>query len=80
MAIRGVLGDSIKIPKVVPLDKQATKTFDALWDLDTYEDDDEVLPFIPGADLKNAAGKPFEVCSVANALINAEECCLKVIV
>ncbi len=31
-----------------------------------------VLPFIPEADLKDAAGKPFEVCSGINALINAE--------
>jgi hypothetical protein len=40
--------------------------------LDPYEDDDEVLPFIPDADLKDAAGKPFEVHSVADALINTE--------
>jgi hypothetical protein len=38
---------------------------------DPYEDDDEVLPFIPEADLKDAAGKQFEVCSVTDALINA---------
>jgi hypothetical protein len=73
VAIHGVLGDSVKIPKNVPLDNNATKAFDALWDLDPYEDDDEVLPFIPDADLKDAAGKPFEVCSVADALINMEE-------
>ncbi len=72
VAIRGVLDDSVKIPKHVPLDNDATKAFDALWDLDPYEDDDEVLPFIPDADLKDAAGKPFEVCSVANALIYTE--------
>ncbi len=73
VVICGVLGDSVMIPKVVPLDNNATKAFDALWDfLDPYEDDDEVLPFIPKADLKDAAGKPFEVCSVANALNNAE--------
>jgi hypothetical protein len=72
VAIRGVLGDSIKIPKVVPLDNNATKAFDALWDLGPHEDDDEVLPFIPEADLKDAAGKLFEVHSVTNALINAE--------
>ncbi len=72
VAIYGVLGDSIKIPKNVPLDNNATKAFDALWDLDPYEGDDEVLPFIPDADLKDAAGKPFEVCSVADALINTE--------
>jgi hypothetical protein len=40
--------------------------------LDPYKDDDEVLPFIPDADLKDAAGKPFEVRSVADALINTE--------
>ncbi len=40
--------------------------------MDPYEDDDEVLPFIPDADLKDAAGKPFEVHSVADALINTE--------
>jgi hypothetical protein len=72
VAVRGVLGDSVKIPKVLPLDNEATQAFDALWDLDPYEDDVEVLPFIPDADLKDAAGKPFEVCSVANALISAE--------
>ncbi len=74
VAIRGVLDDSVKIPKHVPLDNNATKAFDALWDLDSYkdDDDDEVLPFIPDADLKDAADKPFEVCSVANALINTE--------
>jgi hypothetical protein len=66
VAIRGVLDDSVKIPKVVPLDNNATKAFDALWDVD------EVLPFIPEADLKDAAGKLFEVCSVANALIKLE--------
>jgi hypothetical protein len=40
--------------------------------LDPYEDDTEVIPFIPDADLKDAAGKPFDVRSVADALINAE--------
>ncbi len=72
VTIHGVLGDSVKIHKNVPLDNNATKFFDALWDLDPYEDDDEVLLFIPDADLKDAAGKPFEVCYVANALINTE--------
>ncbi len=71
-AIRSVLGDSVKIPKVLPLDNDATTVFDALWDLDPYEDDDEVLHFIPEVDLKDAAGKPYDVCSVADALINAE--------
>jgi hypothetical protein len=72
VAIRSVLGDFIKIPKVLPLDNDTTIAFDALWDLDPCKDDDEVLPFIPDADLKDAAGKPFDVCSVAGALINAE--------
>jgi hypothetical protein len=72
VAIRGVLGDSVKIPKVLPLDNDVTKAFDALWDLGPYEDDVGALPFIPDADLKDAADKPFEVQSVANALINAE--------
>jgi hypothetical protein len=72
VAIRGVLGNSVKIPKVLPLDNDATKAFDALWDLDPYEDDVKALLFIPDADLKDAAGKPFEVQSIANALINAE--------
>ena len=43
-----------------------------IWDLDPYEDDVKVLPFAPEADLLDAAGKPFEVRSVADALINAE--------
>jgi hypothetical protein len=72
VAICGVLGYSVKIPKNVPLDNNATKAFDALWDLDPYKDDDEVLPFIPDAGLKDAAGKPFEVHSVVDALINTE--------
>ncbi len=72
LAIRGVLGDSVKIPKVLPLDNDATKAFDALWDLNPHEDDVKALPFIPDADLKDAAGKPFEVQSVVDALINAE--------
>ena len=67
VAIRSVLGDSsVKIPKVLPLDNDATIAFDALWDLDTYEDEDKTLPFLPDADLKDAAG------NVADALINAE--------
>jgi hypothetical protein len=72
VAIQSVLGDSVTIPKVLPLDNDATKAFDELWDLDPYEDDNEVLPFIPDADLKDSAGKPFDVHSVADALINAE--------
>ncbi len=66
------MGDSVKIPKVIPLDNNTTEAFDAFWDLDSYEDDVEVLPFIPDADLKDAAGKPFEVRSLTDALINAE--------
>ncbi len=72
VAIRGVLGDSVRIPKDLPLDNDAPQAFDALWDLDPYEDDVEARPFIPEADLMDAAGKPFEVQSVADSLINAE--------
>jgi hypothetical protein len=72
VAIHNVLGDSVRIPKVIPLDNDATKAFDALCDLDPYEDDDQILPVMPNADLKDAAGKPFDVRSFADALINAE--------
>ena len=61
VAIHGILGDSTKIPKVVPLDNEATTAFDALWDLEPYEDDVEVLPFVPEANLMDAAGKLFEI-------------------
>ena len=46
-SIREVLGDSVKIPKEVPLDNNDTEAFDALWDLDLepYEDDYESNPF-----------------------------------
>ncbi len=71
-SIWSIVGDSVKIPKVIPLDNETTKAFDPLWDLDSYEDNVEVLPFAPAADLLDAAGKPFEVRSVANALINVE--------
>ncbi len=47
VAIRGVIGDSVKIPKVVPLDHNATEALDALWDLDPYEEDDDGLTFHP---------------------------------
>ncbi len=47
VAIQSVLGDSVKIPKVLPLDNDTTIAFDALWDLDPYEDEDETLPFLP---------------------------------
>ncbi len=40
--------------------------------LDPYEDDVEILPFIPEADLMDLAGNPFEICYVTDALINAE--------
>jgi hypothetical protein len=71
-SIQSILGDSVKIPKVVPLDNEATEACNALWDLDPYEDDVKVLTFVYDADLLDAAGKPFEVKSVADALINAE--------
>ncbi len=71
-SIQSILGDSVKIPKVIPLDNETTKAFDPLWDLDPYEDNVKVIPFAPAADLLDAAGKPFEVRSVADALINAE--------
>ncbi len=66
------MGNSVKIPKVVPLDNETTEAFDTLWDLDPYEDDVKVLPVAPAVNLLDAAGKPFEVRSVANAFINAE--------
>ncbi len=58
-SIREVLGDSVKISKEVPLDNNDTEAFDALWDLEPYEDNYESQLFIPDADLKDAAGKPF---------------------
>ena len=71
-SIWSILGNSVKIPKVVPLDNETTEAFDTLWDLDPYEDDAKVLPFAPAANLLDPAGKLFEVRSVADALINAE--------
>jgi hypothetical protein len=71
-SIWSILGDSVKIPKVIPLDNETMKPFNPLWDLDPYEDDVEVLPFAPAANLLDAACKPFEVRSVADALINTE--------
>jgi hypothetical protein len=71
-SIWSILGNSVKILKVVPLDNETMEAFDTLWDLDPHEDDVEVLPFAPATDLIDAAGKPFEVRSVANPLINAE--------
>ncbi len=67
-----ILGDSVKIPKDVPLDNNATKAFDALWDLKPYEDDYESKLFVPDADLKDAAGKPFVRQSLAEHL---PKCC-----
>jgi hypothetical protein len=58
--ICGWLGDSIKIPNNIPLDNDATTAFDELWDLKPYEDDHETKFHVPDADLKDAAGKPFE--------------------
>jgi hypothetical protein len=71
-SIWSILGDSVKIPKVISLGNETTKAFGPLWDLDPYEDDVEVLHFAPAANLLDAAGKPFEVRSVADALINVE--------
>jgi len=69
---REVLGDSVKIPKEVPLDNNDTESFDVLWDLEPYEDDYESTPFIPDADLEDAAGKLFVHQLLADTLINAE--------
>ncbi len=66
------MGDSVKITNEVPLDNNATEAFDALWDLELYEDDYESKPFIPEAELKDAAGKPFVHQSLADTLIHAE--------
>ena len=70
--ICGRLGDSVKIPNNIPLDNDATEAFDELWDLEPYEDDHETKFQIPDADLKDAAGKPFDNKSLADTLINAE--------
>ncbi len=66
------MGDSIKIPNNIPLDNDATEAFNELLDLEPYEDDHETKFQIPDADLKDAAGKPFESKSLADTLINAE--------
>jgi hypothetical protein len=71
-SIREALGDSVKIPKEVHLDNNDTEAFDAQWDLEPYEDDYESKLFIPDADLRDAAGKPFVHQSLADTLINAE--------
>ncbi len=59
-SICGRLGDSVKIPNNIPLDNDATEAFDELWDLEPYEDGHETKFHVPDADLKDAAGKPFE--------------------
>jgi hypothetical protein len=66
------LGDSVKISNDIPLDNDATEAFDELWDLKPYEDDHETKFQIPDADLKDAAGKPFDNKLLADTLINAE--------
>ena len=71
-SIREVLGDSVKIPKEVPLDNNDTEAFDALWDLEPYKDDYESKLFIPDAELTDAAGKLFVHQSLADTLINAK--------
>jgi hypothetical protein len=70
--IRGWLGDSVKIPNDIPPDNNATEAFDELWDLEPYEDDHKTKFQIPDADLKDAAGKPFDNKSLTDTLINAE--------
>jgi hypothetical protein len=66
------LGDSVKIPNNIPLDNDATEAFDELWDLEPCIDDHETKFQIPDADLKDAAGKPFDNKFLADTLINAE--------
>ncbi len=46
-----MFGDSVKIPKTLPLDNDSTQAFDDLWDLDPYQDDVEVAPIALDADL-----------------------------
>ncbi len=70
--ICGRVGDSVKIPNDIPLDNDATETFDELWDLKPYEDDHETKFQILNADLKDAAGKPFDNKLLADTLNNAE--------
>jgi hypothetical protein len=66
------LGDSVKIPNNIPLDNDATEAFDEFWDLKPDEDDHETKFQILDADLKDAAGKPFDNKLLADTLINAE--------
>ena len=70
-SILEALGDSVKIPKEVPLDINDTDAFDELWDLEPYKDNYVSKLFIPDSDLKDAAGKPFVHQSLlADSLIN----------
>jgi hypothetical protein len=71
-SICGRLSDSVTIPNDILLDNDATETFDELWDLEPYEDDHETKFQITDADLKDAAGKPFDNKLLADTLINAE--------
>jgi hypothetical protein len=66
------LGDSVKIPKEIPLDNADITAFDGLWDLKPYEDDHETKFHVSDANLKDAAGKPFENKLLADTLINTE--------
>jgi len=68
-SIREVLGNSVKIPKEVPLDNNDMEAFDVLWDLELYEDDYEYKLFIPDADLKDAAGNTLVSCLFTNCLL-----------
>ena len=73
-SIHGILGDSVKIQKMVPLDNYATKAFDELLDLEPYKDDHKSKYYVPNADFKYASGKPFVNQSqlLPDTLINAE--------
>jgi hypothetical protein len=66
------LGNSVKIPNDIPLDNEATEAFDELWDLKPSEDDHETKFHIPNADIKDAAGKPYENKLLADTLIIAD--------
>ena len=65
--IRSKLGDSLAPPKD-PLEDQPVDD----WDLELYEDNDEVPPLIPEADIVDATGRPILQQSFADTLINAE--------
>jgi len=69
LSIRAKLGDSLS-PPPVPLSEDDIVTD---WDLELYEDDtDGHAPKVPDADLLDAAGKPVQLQSFTDALINAE--------